>query len=129
LTAQRRDEVAGMLWGELNLEKGIWLIPGERTKNGKVHLVHLSPKALEIMNSLPRLSDRFIFTQTSKTAVSGFSKAKTKLDATMKPATPWRLHDLRRTAASIMRGLRTSKDTVEIILNHTSGERGGLVSV
>jgi hypothetical protein len=46
LTAQRREEVAGVRWSELDLEKGTWLIPKERTKNGKGHLVHLSPQAL-----------------------------------------------------------------------------------
>jgi integrase len=129
LTAQRRNEVAGMRWNEISLEGAGWTIPGSRTKNKNAHFVHLSPKAIEIINSLPRLSNEFVFTQTLKTPVSGFSKAKTLLDKTMKPLVPWRIHDLRRSAASIMRGAKVSKDTIEIILNHISGERGGLVSV
>ena len=40
LTAQRRGEVSEMTWDELDLDKGLWTIPGERTKNGKPHFVH-----------------------------------------------------------------------------------------
>ena len=128
LTGQRRNEAGGMRWSELDLAKQTWIIPANRTKNKKQHLVHLSTQAIEIIGTIPKLSDEFVFTQTLKSPVSGFSKAKAKLDQIIKLPS-WRLHDLRRSAASIMRGLRTSKDVVEIVLNHTSGERGGLVSV
>jgi hypothetical protein len=53
LTAQRRDEVAGMRHSELDLAKCLWVIPGSRTKNGKEHLVHLSPQAMEEIRYQP----------------------------------------------------------------------------
>jgi integrase len=43
LTAQRRDEVADMHWSELDFGRALWTIPGERTKNGLLHEVPLSP--------------------------------------------------------------------------------------
>src|SRR5262249_53711382 len=63
LTAQRRDEVGGMRWSELDLEKRKWTIPRERAKNGKAHTVHLSDLAIEIIEQLPRIGDSdFVFT-------------------------------------------------------------------
>ena len=81
LTGQRRNEVAGMRWSEVDLEKGVWTIPGERTKNDQGHLVHLARQAVDVLSNLPRISDIFAFTTTGDAAVSGFSKAKLRLDA------------------------------------------------
>jgi integrase len=49
LLLQRRNEIAGMALSELNLEQGVWLIPGERMKNGLPHLVPLPPRAVELI--------------------------------------------------------------------------------
>ncbi len=46
LTGQREAEVAGMRWAEIDLEAATWVIPKERTKNRREHLVDLSPEAL-----------------------------------------------------------------------------------
>jgi integrase len=132
LTLQRRDEVAGMEWSELNLAKRTWTIPREKAKNKRTHEVHLSDAAIAVLRSLPRVGDGLVFTTTSKRSVSGFSRAKRRLDAAMvrarrqsfelpeehkgyrraiklapgKPLpveiAPWTLHDLRRTAATGM---------------------------
>lgn len=57
LTGQRRDEVAGMTWDELDLDRRIWTLPRERTKNDKAHVVHLSELAGQIIDSVPRVND------------------------------------------------------------------------
>lgn len=144
LTAQRRDEVAGMRRSEIDLAKAEWLIPSERTKNGKEHLVHLSPQAVSIIQNLlisgshnqrygisdsSRAVTDLIFTTTGTTSLSGFSRAKLALDGIMTPAKPWRIHDLRRTAASGMASLGFQPHIVERVLNHVSGAQGGLVGV
>ena len=49
LLLQRRGEIAGMAVSELNLSEAVWLIPGERAKNGKPHLVPLPPRAVELI--------------------------------------------------------------------------------
>ena len=54
LTAQRRDEVAGMRWSELDLDAKLWTIPRDRAKNKKAHEVPLSDAAVEILRSMPR---------------------------------------------------------------------------
>jgi integrase len=128
LTVQRREEVAGMRWSELDVEKGMWTIPKERTKNGKEHLVHLSPQALAC---LPVRGDSvFVFpSQGGQTSISGYSKAKRKLDSSLRFSKPWRVHDLRRTAASGMAALGYQPHIIERVLNHVSGAQGGLVGV
>ena len=87
--------------------------------------------------AVPRLrnsTDDFVFSTTGTTAVSGFSKVKVRIDARMKELLgpkfqPWRIHDLRRTAASGMAALGFQPHVIERVLNHVSGAQGGLVSV
>jgi integrase len=57
LTAQRRTEVAGMLWSEIDLDTRTWVIPRERAKNDREHAVHLSNFAVEIIETLPRFAE------------------------------------------------------------------------
>ena len=58
MTGQRREEVAAMTWEELDLERGEWLLSGERTKNGRPHAVPLSPQALVILTAVERREGR-----------------------------------------------------------------------
>jgi integrase len=60
LTACRTSEVLGARWDEIDLDKAIWIIPKERMKAGIAHRVPLSPRAVEILQALPRISD-FVF--------------------------------------------------------------------
>jgi integrase len=84
LTAQRRDEVSKMSWPEIDLAKGVWTIPAARAKNGRAHEVHLSAGALAILEGLPRSHRGLVFSVTGDEAVSGFSRAKERLDAAMR---------------------------------------------
>ena len=159
LTAQRRDEVAGMEWSELDFKKATWSMPRQKAKNGRAHDVPLSAAALAILQSLPRVNDRFVFTTTGKTAVSGYSRAKRRLDKEMEKArraflnlpqddeayrraleTPaskplpveiphWIVHDLRRTAATGMARLNVPPHVVDKVLNHVSGKIRGVAAV
>ncbi len=142
LTAQRREEVAAIRWSELDLDACTWIIPKERTKNNKEHLVHLSPQAVEVLTSIQKQTDDegnespFVFTTTKTTPISGYSRAKRELDDLISPDLgrpninkPWRVHDLRRTAATGMASLGIPPHIVERVLNHISGSTGGLVGV
>ena len=75
----------------------------------------------------------YVFTTAGRTPVSGFSRAKRQLDAAMKDAghvvPEFRLHDLRRTAASGMAALGVALPVIEKVLNHVSGSFAGIVSV
>jgi integrase len=138
LTAQREREVAGMHWSELDLEKALWTIPAERAKNGRPHDVALSPFASALITELPDLGS-LVFSTTGATPVSGFSSAKKRLDQFMVAKTDgardravietWRLHDLRRTAATGMARLGIAPHVVDRVLNHSSGTIRGVARV
>lgn len=128
-TAQRRTELANMRWSELELDQKIWVIPAERSKNGKQHVVPLSNYVLKMLDEVPRFLDcDFVFTTTKHSPVSGFSKWLRRVQAES-GTTGWRYHDLRRTAASGMARARIQPYVVEKILNHVSGTISGVAAV
>lgn len=130
LTAQRREEVAGMRWTEISADGSTWVIPAERSKNGRAHIVHLAPAAKDILRQLPRLnSTDLIFTTTERSPVSGFSKAKARLQATITATQGetdgttmpgWRFHDFRRTAVSWMATQGFAPHVADRLLNHVA---------
>jgi integrase len=114
LTAQRRDEVAQMHWSEI--EGDLWIIPKEKYKSGRANVVPLSEAARRILSSNPSTSE-YVFTTTGRTPISGFSKAKQAIDQAS-GVTNWRLHDLRRTARSLMSRAGIGRDIAERVLGH-----------
>ena len=128
-TAARRGELALMQWHDVDLEAKIWVIPAERSKNGKPHVVPLSAYALEVLSEVPRFLDcDYVFTTTHKSPVSGFSKMLRRLSEGSQTC-GWRLHDLRRTAASGMARAGVAPHVVEKVLNHVSGKISGISAV
>jgi integrase len=127
LTGQRCGEVVGMKRSEINGD--VWTLPPERTKNKQRHEVPLSAQALSIIEELPAIDEDFIFTSSETRRLGNMSHAKAALDASMKPKTPWVLHDLRRTAASGMAALGIKLPVIEKVLNHKSGSFRGIVGV
>jgi integrase len=133
LTGARKMEVGALRWSEIDGD--LILLKETRTKNAQSHTIPLSKPALAIIEALPRMAEsELVFTRTGGTVVSGWSKAKTTLDATIKdldgrvlPA--WRLHDIRRSVATGLQRLGASLQCVEAILGHVSGSRAGIVGV
>jgi integrase len=71
-----------MRWAEIDLDGRTWTIPGSRAKNGKPHIVHLSALAIEAIEAAPKIEGQdLLFSGSGKTPVSGFSSAKSRLDA------------------------------------------------
>ncbi|HZG10153.1 MAG TPA: tyrosine-type recombinase/integrase [Allosphingosinicella sp.] len=139
VTGQRRDEAAAMDWRELSAQAGEWVIPAERAKNGKAHVVPLSALAVSIINEVARGGQwprkGLVFTTTGTTPVSGFSRAKRRLDelvakrAGEEEVGDWRLHDLRRTLATGLQRLGVRFEVTEAVLNHVSGSKSGVAGV
>ena len=138
LVGSRREEVGAMTWSEITGD--VWRIAAERSKNRHAHDVPLSPPALSILNALPRMVDRDLVFGSRDGPFSGWSASKAKLDERMLAAlkerhgkaarlTPWRLHDLRRTAATRMIDIGVLPHIVEATLNHISGHRAGVAGV
>jgi len=138
LTAQRRDELAEARWNEFDLEKRTWTLPGERTKNGRVHIVHLSKLAIEIFEKLPHVASNkgWVFTTGlgGDTSVSGFGRGRDRIAAVMAEISGegvehFTLHDLRRSAATGMAAIGITPHVVDKILNHSSGKIAGVAKI
>lgn len=121
LTGQRRTEVASMRWADIDLAAGTWILSSEETKSARAHLVPLSPQAIELLKATPQIGP-YIWSSDGETHIKGYSKAKQKLDTFLtsggEDMKAWRLHDLRRTAATHMVRLGTSEVIVGRVLNH-----------
>ena len=118
VTGQRREEVAGLTWDELDLNERLWTISKERAKNGKAHLVHLSGQALALLKGVGT-HERLVFPSSGR-AFNAFSRAKRVLDE-LRGVTSWRLHDLRRTCVSGMARLKIAPHVADKVINHQSG--------
>ena len=152
LTGQRRAEVAGMAWTELDRDSATWTIPKGRAKNDRAHIVPLAPPVVAELDRLalkalggqwPEDSPAWpanghVLTTTGTTPISGISKAKRALDdaiakgrkeAGHEPIVPWRLHDLRRTMATGLQKLGVRFEVTEAVLNHVSGAKSGVAGV
>jgi integrase len=135
LTGCRRDEVRKAPWAEFDLEKRLWLIPGQRVKNGRDHAVPLSDSAMAVLEVLPRVrGGNLLFTTTGATSISGIAAAKERLHAAMTRelgAEPprWTLHDIRRTVVTGLQALGFPMEVTEAVVNHKSGTLAGIASV
>lgn len=117
LTGQRRDEVAEMRWNEI--EGNLWAIPAERYKSKRDHFVPLTAAALAVLQSQPHRNDTsYVFPSARiQTPWASYSKGKAALDR-LAPIAPWRLHDLRRTARTLMSRAGVRPDVAERVLGH-----------
>jgi integrase len=119
LTGARRSEASGMTWDELS--GADWTLPATRNKV-KVDLVRpLSPMALAVIEELPRLGKRgWIFTTDGRRPLASVAKAKARLDEAS-GVTGWTVHDLRRTARSLLSRGGVNWDIAERCLGHVIG--------
>lgn len=138
LTGQRRSEVAGMRWADIDLEAKTWTLTADQTKAGRGHVVPLSQPAIDLLKAAPRKTatidgklkpSPYVFTTNGNAPISGYSRAKAIVDAGVaksrknadaEPMETWGIHDLRRTAATEMGRLGTPEFVIGKVLNHTS---------
>lgn len=149
LTAQRRDEVAGLDWKELHRGREEWILPATRSKNAEANVVPLSAKVIALLDELvgsetwPRAGP--VIRSSVGTPLTAFSKGKKLLDAAISRMVAkrsggliqaddadlpgWRVHDIRRTVATGLQRLGTRFEVTEAILNHRSGSRAGVAGI
>lgn len=134
LTGQRAGEIAGLRWSEIC--DGMIVLPGQRTKNHRPHVVPLSAPARAIIEAQQTREGRdLIFGRHAGSGpFSGWSRSKNDLDATIAEKTGkslphWTPHDLRRTAATNMAELGIQPHAIEAILNHVSGHKAGVAGI
>jgi integrase len=130
LTGQRANEIAELRWDEVHDEQ--ILLPAERTKNGRPHIIPLSEPAKTTLAKFPR-KDRACVFGRDDTGFKGWSKAKEKIDGRIagagKRLAHWTPHDLRRTVATRMADLGVQPHIIEAVLNHVSGHKGGVAGI
>ena len=119
LTATRRNEAARMRRDEISGD--VWTIPGSRNKGKRDFSLPLSKAAQAILNDLPVIGDgKIVFTHDGGRCIGGFSKFKNEIDEAS-GVTDWTLHDLRRSARSLMSRAGVDADIAERCLNHAIG--------
>jgi integrase len=122
LTSQRLMEVLGARWSEIDLERRVWLIPAERMKMGREHMVPLTPQMLMLLASIPHVEgcdQLFPNRRDSDRSMTGDSRAKSRVDARMREALGdmprWVLHDIRRTSATELQRQGVRAEVIEAV--------------
>jgi integrase len=119
LTAARRAEAAEMTWSEL--ASGNWTLPPSRNKVNVELVRPLSTAAQAELARLPRVGNRgFVFTIDGARPLGGFSHFKKKFDAAC-GVSGWTIHDLRRTARSLLSRAGVPSDHAERCVGHVIG--------
>jgi integrase len=122
LTAQRRAKVADLRWDDISPD-GVWTIRTEEREKGNADALQLPQVALDIIGAQARfVGNPFVFSTRSAT-FSG--RYKTIFDAQC-GVTGWRLHDLRRTARSLMSRAGVLSEHAERVLGHVIGGVEGI---
>jgi integrase len=120
LTAQRKDKVATMRWGDIR--NGVWTIRSERREKPNAEVLRLPPVVLDIINAQPRIADNpYVFAGRNSGPYNGFSQDKKNLDKKLADMPHWINHDLRRTAKTLMVRSGVRPDISERVLGHTMG--------
>lgn len=127
LTAARRDEIGGLRLEEIDGAAHRIRLPSERTKAKRAMVLPLAPMAREVLAACPIKDGReFLFGERGG-AFSRWSWEKLSMDKriadTGEVLAPWRLHDLRRTAATRMAELKVPPHVIEAVLNHSLGSK------
>lgn len=136
VTAQRIGEVSGMARAEYDLGAAIWVVPGERSKNGEPNRVPLSSLAIELIREAEMLSgnSEWLFPSPKRSRAGkergpidphAATKALSRANKFIK-VDKFRVHDLRRSAATGMAELGVSPHTISLVLNHRSARKGSV---
>ena len=134
MTGQREMEIGGLRWSEIDFDRDLISLPGERTKNGKPHEIPMSAPVREILKSRPRADGRKLVFGKSEQGFLGWGKFKERLDQAIAkehgtPMPHWTIHDIRRSVATGLAELGELPHVIEACLNHISGHRGGIAGI
>lgn len=143
LCASRSGEVRGATWAEIDFEAAMWIIPPSRMKMGREHRVPLSPAAVTLLRSVPKMKGvEFVFPSATGRMMSDMTisavmrRAQEDAEKAAREAgqdpdrAGWR--DLKTGRPAVPHGLRSSfrdwaaergyeRDLCEIALAHTVG--------
>jgi len=128
LTGARRDEIAGMAWGELDKDNRTWTLPAERAKNHRALKLPLPDLAWDIIETVERRDFNDHLFGKSKNGFGNWHVTKQALHQ-RSGVTGWTVHDLRRSAATGMADIGIQPHIIEAVLNHVSGHKAGVAGI
>src|SRR5262245_32827522 len=108
-----------MRWADVSVN-GEWTIPAEEREKGNAGVLVLPSRVIEIIRAQPQLGNNpYVFAGRGDGPINGFSKAKERFDTKLENVEPWVLHDLRRTARSLMSRAGVSSEHAERVMGHS----------
>jgi integrase len=117
LTGQRKTKVATMRWEDI--KDGVWTIPSEKREKGNAIELKLPDVAIEIIKAQPRFDGNpYVFAGQGNSPMGGLSRRKKSFERKLPAMPQWGLHDLRRTARSLMSRAGVRPDIAERVLGH-----------
>ena len=123
LTLQRGSEVRGMHSSEFDLKAAVWILPGERSKNKRQHLVPLSPPALGIVTKLIAEADEdgYLFPSSGKEVCITDGAVCRAVSRNLQhfELAKFTPHDLRRTGSTQLGAFKVPRFVRDRLLNHT----------
>jgi integrase len=131
LTMVRKSELLEATWNEFDFENRVWSIPKERMKKSKPHNVYLSDQSIDILialktcagNSRYLLPSRYDAAEPMCRVV--FNRVTAAIAKIAKdddlPLAPFTVHDLRRTASTLLNEVGFNSDWIEKCLAHEHG--------
>jgi integrase len=132
LTGQRAAEIADLRWSEIHDDTIV--LPPERTKNGRTHIVPISAPVRAILDAQPHRADRDLIFGIGQGGFNGWHIRKQKLDSHVaatigKTLEPWTVHDIRRSVVTNMAEIGVPPHIIEAIVNHVSGHKNGVAGI
>jgi integrase len=119
LTAQRRDKVVTMRWDDVDLSSGEWTIAAQAREKETAGKLKLPAMALEIVAQQPHIvGNPYVFAGRGNGPFNSFSQRKEELDEKLEGMADWVLHDLRRTARSLMSRAGVLPHVSERVVGH-----------
>lgn len=125
LTAARTGEVLGATWAEIDAQAGIWRVPAARMKGGEEHVVYLSARALEIVESMREVGGDYVFPSPADKRQPLSNMAMLTLLRRMDADKRTTVHGLCRASFSTWANETAAArpDVVEACLAHREGDR------
>jgi integrase len=124
LTLVRKSELLLASWRDVNFDSSEWHIPEEITKNGKPHIVYLSKQVADMFAELKALAGNSKLVLPGRGSLSkpfAANALNKALEGVNFPIDPFTIHDMRRTASTLLNEQGFSSDVIEKSLNHTMG--------
>jgi integrase len=117
LTAQRRDKIATMKWSDV--VDGVWTIAANDREKGTAGKIKLPNLALDIIEAQPKIAGNpHVFAARGHGPFNSWAQRKKEMDKRLPDMPRWVIHDLRRTARSLMSRANVPRDIAERVLGH-----------